>query len=291
MNTTPICAVTTCAIPNQHHPDCTTNDCTGCLPALAADGILICNHHYRNAVRALRELPALDDDLCKAVVRRTGAITEYVKVIAPSTGINLDQAVLDTKDSLREDLSAFVAHVIEERGVQPLTSQDVRTMARFLERHAMWIAANKYVAAAFAIKIPSAAADAKRHAYPSRPDGVSLGQCTCGTTVRYTPSHYSGDNTATCRGCGTTLTVAQWEQHLNAEPADTDRYTTTELVRCIAVRLGTVIPESTIRRWASTGKLTQHGKDHRGRGLYDPTEAIQLANTLRADTNPNRAVS
>jgi hypothetical protein len=47
MHTTrPQCA-TACQIPNRHQPDCDGTNCTGCLPGLAADGLLLCRHHTR----------------------------------------------------------------------------------------------------------------------------------------------------------------------------------------------------------------------------------------------------
>lgn len=291
MTTNPECVVPDCAIPGQHYTDCpcagcTTpdheNHCTGCLPALADDGILICRHHHRRAVRLLRELPDLDDALVRATVRRSSAVGEYVKVRGLPTGIELNETVLATKDSLREDLALFVSFVIAERGLSGLDgTPDVRTMVRFLDRHTTWLSANPVTARSWPVKIPSAHADARAHAYPTRPDGIALGECPCGTTVRFTPSDYSGANTATCRGCGTTRTVAEWEEQLSTDPVDGDLYTVAQLVRCIAVRHGKAVPESTIRRWVTEGRLTQRGKDNRGRGLYDPRDALTLAARLR----------
>lgn len=293
-NTNPECVVPECAIPGRHYTDCPCagctntdheNHCTGCLRGLADDGILVCRHHHQRAVRLLRELPTLDDALIRATVRRTSAVGEYVKISGLATGIDLNETVLDTKDSLRQDLALFVSHVIIERGLTGFDgSPDVRAMVRFLDRHAMWLSANPITARSWPVKIPSAHADARAHAYPTRPDGIVLGECPCGTPVRFTPSDYSGTNTATCRGCGTTHTVAEWESELQTDPADGDLYTVAQLVRCIAVRHGKAVPESTIRRWAATGKLTQQGKDKRGRGLYDPADALKLAARLRDKT-------
>lgn len=295
-STNPECVVPDCAIPGQHYtdcpcgPDCTLgtdpdhaeDHCTGCLPGLADDGILVCRHHHRRAVRLLRELPTLDDALVRATVRRTSAVGEYVTVRGLPTGIELNETVLATKDSLREDLALFVSFVIVERGLSGFDgTPDVRTMTRFLDRHATWLSANPITARSWPVKIPTAWADARRHAYPTRPDGTVLGECECGTTVRFTPSDYSGTNTATCRGCGNTKTVTEWEQELSTDPTDGDLYTVAQLVRCIAVRHGKAVPASTIRRWASSGKLTQHGKDKRGRGLYNPNDALKLATHLR----------
>jgi len=294
VNNNPECVVPDCAIPGQHYTDCpcadcTTpdheNHCTGCLRGLADDGILVCRHHHQRALRLLHELPELDAALARATVRRTSAISEYVTTSGPSTGIELNELVLDTKSTLREDLALFVSYVIVERGLRRFsTPVDVSAMVRFLTRHATWLSANPITARSWPVKIPSAWSDARAHAYPTRPDGIVLGECPCGARIRFTPSDYSGMNTATCRGCGTTHTVAEWEQELSTDPTDGDLYTVTQLVRCIAVRHGKTVPESTIRRWAMTGKLTQHGKDKRGRGLYDPAEALKLAARLRDKT-------
>lgn len=37
------------------------------------------------------------------------------------------------------------------------------------------------------------------------------------------------------------------------------------------------IPPGTLRRWVSTNRLTQHGKDARGRGLYRVGDVAKLA--------------
>lgn len=46
------------------------------------------------------------------------------------------------------------------------------------------------------------------------------------------------------------------------------------------------VPEGTIRRWASTGLIARHGRDARGRTLYDYDEVEALAQRVAARRAP-----
>lgn len=45
-------------------------------------------------------------------------------------------------------------------------------------------------------------------------------------------------------------------------------------------------PQGTIRRWANAGWLTRHGRDERGRTLYDLDEVQALAARIAAGDTP-----
>jgi hypothetical protein len=45
--------------------------------------------------------------------------------------------------------------------------------------------------------------------------------------------------------------------------------TVAELVMLLHQKTGRQIPEGTIRQWATTGHIKRHGKDSKGRTLYD----------------------
>jgi hypothetical protein len=55
-----LCAIPGCRQRNRHLPTC-TDDCLGCLPRLAEDGI-VCEQHVRWAAESLAEIIALTDD-------------------------------------------------------------------------------------------------------------------------------------------------------------------------------------------------------------------------------------
>jgi hypothetical protein len=57
---TQLCAIPNCRQRNRHLPTC-TDDCLGCLPRLAEDGI-VCDQHVRWAAESLAEIIALTDD-------------------------------------------------------------------------------------------------------------------------------------------------------------------------------------------------------------------------------------
>lgn len=273
-----------CVVPDCAHPKTGT-------PDIPADGLLICNHHHRWAVRHLAQLPGLDADLVTASVRthRAGDNVGYTKNgQAAGTGIVLDEHVIEAKDALRENLTRIVAFIAHERGTTPPTSGDTATVAAWIGRHTEWLSANPVAAPWWPVTVRQARDTARARAYPTAPDGVLLGHCPeppdetdipCGGPVRYAPSDYNGHATATCPRCGTTRTVAEWEQvMLGGDDANLEGalYTTGQLVRCIAVRHGRVIPESTIRKWAERGRIAPQGRDHRGRTLYDPLQVLRV---------------
>lgn len=278
--TTLLCVVPDCANPNTGTPD------------TPADGLLICNHHHRWATRHLAELPALDADLVTASVRtaRPGDNVGYTKngQTSAATGIVLDENVIAAKDGLRESLHLIVAFVTTERGTTPPAVGDTATVCAWIARHADWLSANPVAAPWWPVTVRGARDTARAHAYPTAPDGVLLGHCPqppddtdipCGAPVRYAPSDYTGHATATCRACGTTRTVAEWEQvMLGGDDANLEGalYTAGQLVRCIAVRQGRVVSEATIRKWVERGRITPQGRDHRGRTLYDPLEVLRV---------------
>lgn len=55
-----LCQIPNCRQRNRHLPTC-TDDCLGCLPRLAEDGI-VCDQHVRWAAESLAEIIALTDD-------------------------------------------------------------------------------------------------------------------------------------------------------------------------------------------------------------------------------------
>lgn len=68
---TQLCAIPGCRIRNRHLPTC-TDDCLGCLPRLAEDGI-VCDQHVRWAAESLAEIIRLTGDarlVAAGLVRR-----------------------------------------------------------------------------------------------------------------------------------------------------------------------------------------------------------------------------
>lgn len=203
------CAVDNCRVPGRHHASCRgtylTQPCGGCLPGEEGDYMLICRHHYRRAVIALHELPELDEALTLASVRSSpSAQTERVTAGNVEHGIKLNDAVMATKDSLRKDPSLFASYVIVEYGAAPLTSQTTSDMVSVIDRHSLGLAADPVTAKAFATKIPSARADARRHAYPDKATTLKLCACPqCGRAIRYTRD----DKSIRCRGATWTTSL------------------------------------------------------------------------------------
>lgn len=281
-----LCVVPNCLIPRRHLQTCETEDCNGCLPGLAADGLLICNHHHDRAIRDLRTLPQLDRDLSRAVAAKGGPSgVGRVKGNPGHPGISLDQNVLDAADYLRGRLTELCAFVSIERG-HTAPKWNVPAMVGWLNKHVEWMSANTELAPIWGRQVANVTVEAKRRAYRTRPDGVLIGHCTqttddgavCAQPLRYKPSDYAGDRTVTCRGCGHAYTVnslAEVADPAAAAPA-------LDLVALLGHRFNRVIDSSTIRQWVHRYPDVpfKAGKDSKGRTLYDTAVVL----TFVADT-------
>lgn len=276
-----LCVIADCFVPGQHETDCDRN-CTGCLPGLALDGALICGHHHRRGLFRLAEMPVFYDALCAGAVRRNSMITEYVSV-SGDPGINLDDNVLDAKMRILDRMAELCAYVSVERGFAPPESMDVRDLGRYLARNASWMSANRVLAGKWTRQLDNIAADVRKVAYPSRPSGVFLGECPvegpdgpCGARLWHEPSGYSGDP-VTCRKCGTTQPVEWWRTALEPNLEAAAHLTAQALVPFLAWETNHPISEAVIRQWAARGFIHRHGKDGKGRTLYDRAAVLAYA--------------
>jgi hypothetical protein len=273
-----------CYVKGQHvitDGPCTTPGCTGCLPGLAADGLLICSWHHRWGIRDLNALPGLDRDLGKALVPITSGVKTW-GANSRAPGIDLDQDVVEAREYIRAKLSHLVAYVVTERGLRLPPEGTTLAMAVFLTRHAEWMSANRVLARVWTQQVRNVRLNGKRYAYRTRPT-MKLGDCpltkpdgsVCGTAVRHDPSDYAGQQVV-CRGCGTTGTVDWWQATIWGDgallPADA-------VAALLTTRYNRVIPPSTIRAWASKG-IIDTSKDGQGRTVYDVAKVRAHADTV-----------
>lgn len=282
-----LCAIDPCIVKGRHlitNGPCTIKDCTGCLPGLAADGKLICSWHHRWGIRDLRQLPALDADLGKALVPVTSGVKPYVRGASrDGVGLSLDQHVFEARDWLRSKLSVLAAFVSEERGVTPprVNTQD---MVDFLIRNADWMSANRVIGTVWTRQVRNIMNEAKRYAYRTRNTAMKIGDCPltaddgsiCGGTIRHDPSDYAGQN-VTCPACGTVGTVDWWQATIWGDQGN--QLSDKAVARLLSSRYARIVPPSTIRAWASKGIIGSI-KDGQGRTLYDLAVVRAHADTI-----------
>lgn len=277
-----LCAIDPCYLKGRHTSDGCDADCTGCLPGLAADGLLICSWHHRRAIQDLRQMPGLDADLGKALVPITSGVKPWSAVVR-SPGINLDQNVIDARDYLRSALANLAGYVVVERGLHLPPAGNVPDMTAFLTRHADWMSANPVLAPIWGRQVANVRQEARRRAYRARPT-MKLGDCpltkddgsVCGGIIRHDPSDYAGQN-VTCPTCGTTGTVDWWQATIFGDQGAL--LSDAAVARLLSSRYARVVSPATIRAWASKG-IIGAGKDGQGRTVYDLAVVRAHADTI-----------
>lgn len=206
-------------------------------------------------------------------------------------------STLDDRAECCSRLSGWAHVVMDEQDLHPtLDGNDAVGLTRFVSTHAAWFAEHP-AGMDVARELADSARKIERLARPERRDFMVIGRCPrqvaedgapieCGGQVRAKvvtddqPVHPMvaaddvepdavGQVLAKCQECGHEDTVRWWESvivpNLEAEPL----LTVGELIVLLHKKTGRQIPEGTIRQWATTGRIKRHGKDSKGRTLYD----------------------
>jgi hypothetical protein len=108
-----LCALPGCRQRNRHLPTC-TDDCLGCLPRLAEDGI-VCDQHVRWAAESLAEIIALTDDaraVAAGLVRHGSGGGGKPGSRSPGN----DDA-MDALDAVQGALTTMARAIADERGL------------------------------------------------------------------------------------------------------------------------------------------------------------------------------
>jgi hypothetical protein len=186
-------------------------------------------------------------------------------------------STLDDRAECCSRLSGWAHVVMDEQDLHPtLDGNDAVGLARFVDTHASWFAEHP-AGMDVARELADSARKIERLARPERRDYVVIGECprtvasaegeqvVCGAMVRAYPEK----NIIKCPGCGHEDTLAWWESVIVPNLEDKPLLTVAELVMLLHQKTGRQIPEGTIRQWATTGHIKRHGKDAKGRTLYD----------------------
>lgn len=234
--TTLLCASAWCYLPGQHLPEPEPNHdeatCGGCQPARAADGLYLCGRCARLLERDPWEAARLYVDLGQVLAG--GSSTGERGPGGRSTGVELHPVAVEARGAIRSTLAGLCRIVAEERGLA-LPDDTPVAMARFLSRHAQWLAAHR-AAGEFAGELRDVATDgrSKRVAYAVSSDRTLIGLCNqpradadgdpgavCGAKIWHRPSPETHDAARIvtepiieCTGCGTIGSVLWWRWEL-----------------------------------------------------------------------------
>lgn len=119
LSTAPLCARPDCAVPRRHHDGCPNHDnhldngCRGCLPAQAADGLILCPLHVDQGPEDALTLARLHTDL-ELQLRRSGK-GEYTSGSRDRSNLP-DQTVIDARHHIGFLLTGMVELMMLERG-------------------------------------------------------------------------------------------------------------------------------------------------------------------------------
>lgn len=130
-----------CIARNQHADDCPDREeCAGCIPRRAMDGLMLCRYHVERVRQSIAEMPAIYDELVASLVRSGGA-GDAKRV---SQGLSLEPGVVRARDHVVMALWSWTRIVMEERGLYGPRREDVNSVTVWLLRHVEWLSAQRY---------------------------------------------------------------------------------------------------------------------------------------------------
>ena len=190
--------------------------------------------------------------------------------------------ILDTRAEAHRDLTYWTRFLLDEvRDIndEPIqhgpASIDVASLVPFIVTWVDWLVTNAPDDA------DNLATEAEKHAralyaivFPPRREWLPIGPCPRtvaqdGVSVAYeTPLRaYPDRELITCDGCGHEDTREWWRaQVIGHRPQYVDSVT---LADYLLLDLRMSVDPETVRQWHKRGKADRHGKDERGRWLYD----------------------
>lgn len=201
-----------------------------------------------------------------------------------TTPLPIPVHTLDTRRQALMDLAFYAAMILDRRELATsLDADNAPQLARFITTHADWLADTEE--GPEAVESLGKWARAVDHivAPPAR-DAIPLGDCPltvavdgsaepCGGRVRA----FADRAFARCNRCGTEDTIIWWESRILGDATANVHADAIALAAHLSRVYYRIVPPSTIRSWASKGLLERHGKDDKGRTLYDRGEVVAVA--------------
>lgn len=182
--------------------------------------------------------------------------------------------ILDVRRDVTTTLAFWAKVIHDERELNGYVDLgDVFATARLIETHVAW-ALDHGDLPGFADDVARLASDVRGIARPERKSRVRVGRCpvtvardgeqaVCDETVWAYPER----DFIRCPGCGTEDTAHWWRSKMLGSR---ERLVCAQdLTDFLFLDHSIIIEPATVRVWVHRGKVTRHGKDERGRWLYD----------------------
>lgn len=281
----PLCVNPRCAIRGRHQPDCGIDDCWGCLPRPAADGLRLCQvcterlgediaeaadlyaalgdrlAHPGSAGAGVRTVPGSRQPDQATVEARAGiqaTVVMLAKLVSAERGFSLPSRWRVRQQELP---TGFIGPPNRYRVRQALTG--VADLAAFVGASVEWLAAHPR-AGEHAADLHRVARDGRVRglAYPSGGDRLYIGDCPllvsdingenerlCGTRLY----QYADQPLIQCEGCGTDETIEQWQLWVVGEAGGVvDAYAA---AAALALKWMRPVDPAQIRLWAHRGHV------------------------------------
>lgn len=178
-----LCIAPQCWAPGSHATDCPGEDCRGCLPRLAADGVWLCRPHTERLRTDAIRCADLHRECALALIT-TGTAGGGVN---PQPGLDLNDRAAEARTLIRHRLVAWSKFISDERGIklphrpgkQPgerVLDERNEALAGYIAHFSVWLAAHKLGGAA-SEELAEAAALGNRAAYPAGSRIIAIGKC------------------------------------------------------------------------------------------------------------------
>jgi hypothetical protein len=255
---TQLCVAPHCVLPGTHATDGEAEHdyttCRGCAPALAADGLYLCGHCLRTMERDAWKAAQLYAALGQALA---GGGRADSGPGGSSTGVDLNDAAVEARGTIRATLVGLCRMIAEERGIG-LPEDRVVAMAAYVSTHARWLAAHA-AADEHARDLRDVATDGRswRVAYAVAGDRTLIGLCNrpqtaedgdpvpCGTRLYVR----EGADWVTCDGCGAEGTVRWWRWELCAAADALEVVDAYEAASLLSWRWARPVDPGLVRKW------------------------------------------
>lgn len=259
---TPILCARGCTIRARHTSDDCTEECNGCLPARAVDGLAVCSRCERTTRDGLRDLAGLWADLGDP--RRSAIPGQRRGDHGPP--LLLSDAARDARSAIRACLVAWCL-VLQDDYRMRLPADTVRAMA-----HHVSVQAGRLLASEHADQlVHDIGAVTKAKSLLQRSSRLRI-RCDCGEWVAVAEAE---DQIMTCRGCDAWGLLSWW---VKQAPQSEGPLPLRDLPAWLLVHQGLDVPSTQLRTWADRGwitPLTEAGVKR----LFDPTAVAVVAMT------------
>jgi len=168
------CAKPNCRAFGRHLPDCDGEDCRGCQPRPAADGLLLCIVDTERIGTDATTIADLYDELAYSVMPSGNGQGQPIGRSSDGPPAPRDK-VVNIRTEIRHVLASWCRLVGEERGHQ-LPADEVSAMGAYVAKHATWLAAHG-VAGEVAEELGSLRRRAWSVAYPNGTKVMEVGPC------------------------------------------------------------------------------------------------------------------